>query len=172
MLLTLVCNTCRADLADRDQPVHLEADRVSIDDSRQTSNFEGHVQLVQGTMVIHGDKLVVTQDADGNTHGTAMGDPASFRQKREGTDEFIEGYGQRIEYDSRNGTIEFFGKARMTRGQDEVRGDYITYNANTEIFEVHSDPAGAPGHDRVHVTIQPRHNNPGPTSADGPASNQ
>ncbi|MGO8754581.1 MAG: lipopolysaccharide transport periplasmic protein LptA [Gallionellaceae bacterium] len=172
LFLALVWNPCYAELADRDKPVHVEADRVSIDDARQIATFEGNVRLVQGTMNVHGDKLVVVQDKEGNMHGTVTGNPASFRQKREGVDEYIEGYGNRIEYDTRTGTIEFFGQARIKRQEDEVRGDYITYNSKTEIFEVHSapdkatsapgNPSGEPGSNRVHVIIQPRHAGPAP----------
>ncbi len=167
LIIVLAWNPCYAELSDRDKPVHLEADRVSIDDARQTATFEGNVQLVQGTMTIHSDKLVVAQYKDGNTHGTATGNPASFRQKREGTDEYVEGYGNRIEYDTRDGTVELFGQARMKRQQDEVRGDYIIYNSKTEIFQVRGAPgtdSAAPnkplsdqGKGRVRVIIQPKH---------------
>ncbi len=170
-ILALAWTPCHAELADRDKPVHLEADRVSIDDARQTGTFEGNVQLTQGTMSIRGDKLVVVQYQDGNTHGTATGNPASLRQKREGSDEYIEGFGDRIEYDTREATIELFGHARMKRQHDEVRGDYIIYNSRTEIFQVRSGPdksANPPGNtqpqqgrDRVRVIIQPRHAAPG-----------
>jgi lipopolysaccharide export system protein LptA len=167
LILALAWNPCYAELADRDKPVHLEADRVSIDDARQIGTFEGNVQLIQGTMAIRGDKLVVVQFKDGNTHGTSTGNPASFRQKREGMDEYIEGYGNRIEYDTREGIVELFGQARLKRQQDEVRGDYIIYNSKTEIFQVRGAPGkesetpGKPradqGGNRVRVIIQPKH---------------
>src|SRR3989337_4601377 len=82
---------CFAERADRDKPIHLEADQVRIDDARQISTFIGNVKLSQGTLLIRGDKIVVTQDQDGFKHGTAYGNTASFRQKREGLDEYVEG---------------------------------------------------------------------------------
>jgi lipopolysaccharide export system protein LptA len=139
--------------------MHLEADQVSIDDARQISTFEGKVQLTQGTMTIRGDKIVVVEDKKGFAHGTATGHPASFRQKREGSDEYAEGYGERIEYDSQGEIVDLFGLARMTRGQDEVRGDHITYNSKTETFRVLSKPGehtDTAGRDRVRVIIQPK----------------
>src|SRR4030065_1755543 len=94
--LLLCAPACFAERADRDKPLHLEADQVLIDDAQQTSTFIGNVKLTQGTMLIRGDKIVVVQDKDGFTHGTAYGNTASFRQKREGLDEYVEGYGERI----------------------------------------------------------------------------
>lgn len=149
----------QAERADRNQPVHLEAAQVSIDDANQISTFQGNVQLTQGTMTIRGDKIVVIQNKDGLQRGTATGQPASFRQKREGFDEYVEGYGERIEYDSANTTVDLFGQALMKRGQDEVRGERITYNSRTEIFQAHSTPdqgTGTASKGRVHVIIQPK----------------
>lgn len=157
--LALACNAAHAEHADSDKPVHLEADQVNIDDSKQISTFEGKVRLSQGTLSISGDKVVVVQNQDGFKHGTATGHPASFRQKRDGLDEFVEGYGDRIEYDTQNETVDFYGQARMTRGQNEVRGEHITYNAKTEIFQVHSasgPEADSSGKNRVRAVIQPR----------------
>ena len=159
LCLTLACNSSHAERADRDKPVHLEADQVNIDDAKQISTFEGKVFLSQGTLSIRGDKLVVVQDKNGFAHGTATGKLASFRQKREGLDEYIEGYGDRIEYDTQSETVDFFGQARMTRKQDEVRGDHITYSAKTEIFQVHSAQnqlTNAADKGRVRVILQPK----------------
>lgn len=154
--------TCHAERADRDKPMHLEANRVNIDDANQISTFEGNVQITQGTMVIRGDKIVVTQDKEGFTRSTATGQPASFRQKREGLDEYAEGFGETIHYDARNETVDLLVKARVKREQDEVSGEHITYNSKTEIFQVHGtlgrqgEPAGVQSKGRVHAVIQPK----------------
>lgn len=157
LLLLVPFTAAHAEKADRSKPIHLEADRVSIDDAKQINTFEGNVQLSQGTLRLRGDRMVVVQDKDGNMRGTATGQPANFRQKREGLNEYIEGYGQRIEYESGSEILNIFGKARITRAQDEVRGEHITYNARTEIFQVRGSQPDTQGESgRVHVVIQPR----------------
>ncbi len=147
-----------AENADRTKPIHLESDRVVIDDVKQTSVFEGQVELTQGTLRIQADKIILTQDKDGYKHCTATGKPASFRQKHEGTDEYMEGYGERIEYDTRSETVDFYVHARVKRGQDDVQGDHIAYSTRSEVFEVNGDPALAndPNKGRVHAVIQPK----------------
>lgn len=160
-----------AEQADRNKPVHLEADRLSIDDARQISTFEGNVQLSQGTMMIRGDKVIVTQDKNGVKHGTALGHPASFRQKREGADGYIEGFAERIEYDASNETVDFLGGAYMKRNQDEVRGDHISYSSKTEIFQARGTAGKQPeagSRDRVRVVIQPKEKTPPDTPAAKP----
>ena len=157
--LLLLSSNSHAERADRDKPLHLEADRGKVDDAKQISTFDGNVQLTQGTILIRGDKLVVVQDKDGFAHGTVTGQLASFRQKREGYEEYVEGTAERIEYDSLSEVVNFYGQARMKREKDDVRGDHITYNSKTEIFQVlgaKGERAKAEGKDRVHMVIQPK----------------
>jgi len=151
----LVAAPAAAEQADREKPIHLEADRMTVDDAKQVAVFEGNVKLTQGTMSIRADKIVVRQDADGFQHGTAYGRPAIFRQKREGADEYIEGFGERMEYDGRADKIELFTEARIMRGQDEVRGSYISYNAVTEFFKVEGGSPQKP-EGRVRAVLQPK----------------
>ncbi|MFA6121420.1 MAG: lipopolysaccharide transport periplasmic protein LptA [Sideroxydans sp.] len=149
-----------AETADRDKPLHLVSDNMTLDDAKQTSTFEGHVELTQGTLQIVAEKIVVVEDAQGYQHLTASGAPASFRQKMEEADEYAEGFGERIEYDTRADRVDFFKNARVKRGQDEVMGDSITYNSKTETFQARGKPAAinekTTSKDRVRAVIQPK----------------
>jgi lipopolysaccharide export system protein LptA len=159
-----------AEKADRDKPVNIEADRMNYDDLRQVNVFEGNVVLVQGTLVIRADKLTVRQDPEGFQRGTAekgVGGFAYFRQKREGLDEYVEGWGERIEYDARSEKAELLSKARILRGADEVRGNHISYDGRSEFYNVVGGKGAASAGNpegRVRAMIQPK-NNP----ASGPA---
>jgi lipopolysaccharide export system protein LptA len=149
-----------AEKADRNKPIQLEADRVTVDDAKQISTFSGNVVLTQGSMVLRGDKMEVRQDKDGFRQGTVWGNLAYFKQKRDGTDELIEGWSERIEYDSRADKVQMFNRAMLKRGQDEVRGNYISYDANTEFFQVvgggTKSAAAKPGEGRVRAIMQPK----------------
>jgi lipopolysaccharide export system protein LptA len=149
-----------AEKADREKPVNLEADRVTIDDSKQIALFEGNVVLTQGTLQIRGDRMEVRQDKDGFKQGTTWGNLVYFRQKREGFDEYIEGWAERVEYDGRAETMQLFNRAQLKRGPDEIRGNYISYDSRTEFFEVVGGGAKGAGPDnpegRVRAVIQPK----------------
>jgi lipopolysaccharide export system protein LptA len=133
----LVCHAAaRAEKADRDKPVNLEADRVTVDDAKQIAIFEGNVVLTQGTLQIRGNRMEVRQDKEGFRQGTTWGNLAYFRQKREGYDEYIEGWAERIEYDGRADKLQMFNQAMMKRDADEVRGNYISYDSQTEFYQV------------------------------------
>ena len=125
-----------AEKADRGKPVNIESDKVTVDDAKQLAVFEGNVVLTQGTLVIRGSRMEVRQDKEGFRHGTSWGNLAYFKQKREGVDEYIEGWAERIEYDGRADKLQLFQRANMKRNEDDVRGDYISYDATTEFFQV------------------------------------
>jgi lipopolysaccharide export system protein LptA len=147
-----------AEKSDRNKPVNVEADKLTIDDNKKESIFEGNVTLTQGTLMLKADRVVVKQDAQGFNYGFAYGKPAYFRQKREGYDEYIEGYSERLEYDGRKDKMQMFTNAEIRKGTDEVKGDYISYDAVTEFYQVIGGPsvtsAGNPK-GRVRATIQP-----------------
>ncbi len=148
-----------AEAADRDKPIDLEADSVKVDDAKQISTYTGNVVLTQGTLIIHADKLIVREDSAGFQHSTSLGNPTTFKQKREGKNEYMEGSAQRIEYDGRMDKVQLYTKAWVKRGEDIVHGDYISYDANAEYAEVigGAKPAdGGSSNGRVHAVIQPK----------------
>jgi lipopolysaccharide export system protein LptA len=172
VMLCAVLPAAHAEKSDRDKPVNIEADRMNYDDLRQVNVFVGNVTLTQGTLVIRADKLTVRQDPEGFQHGTADKGPggfAYFRQKREGLDEFVEGWGERIEYDARSEKAELFTRARILRSGDDVRGSHITYDARTEFYNVVGgrDVASPNNPDgRVRAVLQPRTNPSGAPAAE------
>ena len=159
-IMMFVAGPAFAEKADREKPINLEADRVTVDDAKQISTFEGKVVLTQGTLIIRGDRMEVRQDNQGFKNGVTWGNLAYFKQKRDGFDEYIEGWAERIEYDSRADKMQMFNRASMKKGSDEVRGNYISYDAKTEFFQVTgggTKAAGAENSDgRVRAVIQPK----------------
>jgi lipopolysaccharide export system protein LptA len=148
-----------AESADRDKPIDLEADSVKVDDAKQISTYSGNVILTQGTLIIRADKLIVREDSAGFQHSTSLGNPTTFKQKREGKNEYMEGSAQRIEYDGRMDKVQLFTKAWVKRGEDIVHGDYISYDANAEYAEVIGGTKTVDGtttNGRVHAIIQPK----------------
>lgn len=160
-LLAVLALPAAAERADRDKPMTLEADRVSIDDAKKIQILEGNVIITKGTMELRADRVVLTEDIYGFQRGKAFGSKdrlAYFKQKREGREEYIEGTAERIEYDSNREIAELFHRAWVRSGEDEVRGDYIWYDAISEKYLV---TAGDSRHartapNRVRAIIQPR----------------
>jgi lipopolysaccharide export system protein LptA len=162
-LLILACSGAAfAEKADRNKPIQLEADRIVVDDANKVHILEGRVILTKGTMQLRTEKLVVTQNADGFQKGVATGGAnglAYFRQRRDGSDEYVEGEAERIEYDDRSERTDLHNRAWLKSGKDEVRGQFIRYDARIENYTVTNSGTPAAGSDgRVRAVIQPRSN--------------
>ncbi len=169
-LLVLISQTTHAERTDRDKPVNLESDTVEVNDQTKVSVYQGNVRLTQGTLLMTADKLVVTQDDDGFSKSNAYGSPAYFKQKRDGLDEFTEGWAQRLDYDAKRDKVEMFTQARIRRGQDEVRGNYIAYDGQTESYRVLGGKEAVTEYNpkgRVRAVIQPKRRGDAAAPAEG-----
>ena len=167
-----------AEKADRNKPLNIEADNGRYDDAKQMGTFTGNVVVTKGTMSMRAAKIEVRQTPDGAQFGVATAEAdkrAVFRQKREGLDEYIEGEGERIEYDGKADTIRFINRAviRRFRGTtlaDETAGSVIVYDNTAEVFSVVGGAAAATPTNpsgRVRAVLTPREV---PAAADAAAS--
>jgi len=64
----------------------------------------------------------------------------TFREKRDGVDEYYEGFAQRIVYDGQKRFVELFDNALLKKGSDQIRSNYISYDAATESFKAEGRP--------------------------------
>ncbi|HYP84181.1 lipopolysaccharide transport periplasmic protein LptA [Variovorax sp.] len=170
-LLAGACGMVWAEKADREKPMNIEADSMRYDDLKQTSVFTGNVVATKGTITVRGARIEVQQDPEGYQHGVvtaAPGKRAYFKQKRDGppgSDEWVEGESELIEYDGRAETVKFIRRATMrrlvgTRVNDETNGAMIVYDQVHDTYTVNSAPdqpgsQPAPG-GRVRAMISPR----------------
>lgn len=172
-LMVMASPWAHSEAADRDKPMNIEADALRYDDLKQISVFTGNVVLTKGTILIRGAKVDVQQDPQGYQFGIITAEPgkrAFFRQKREGVDEYIEGEGELIEYDSRADTVKFTRQAQLRRYRgttlnDEFNAGVIVYNNITDVFTLDGAPgvgstgsAGQPGapSGRVRAMLTPK----------------
>lgn len=153
--------------ADSLQPTVIKANRMEYDDVKQINTFIGNVRLTRGTLIMKGEKMVVRQDPSGFQYGTLYapeGGLAFFRQKRDGgPDLWVEGYAERMEYNSKTEVSKLFTRAKLLRldGKkliDEVNGNFIAYDSKTEIYTVSNAIEGksTPGTERIKVVLPPK----------------
>lgn len=151
-----------AEKADRDKPINYSADNGDVNIQTKVGTLNGNVVLTQGTLTIHADKIVFKQNSDNSLSATAFGNPVSFRQKRDGVDEYYEGFAQRGEYDGTKEFLQLFDRALLRRGGDEIRSNYISYNTATDLFKAEGRESSTGGSDaagpgaRVRGIFQPK----------------
>jgi len=177
LALMLLAAPAGAEKADRTKPLNVAADRQgTFDLLKQVVVFSGNVIITKGTIVIKADRVEVREASDGYRTAVAIGSsahPATFRQKRDGVDEYIDGQADRLEYEEKGDVIRFVNNAivRRLRGAtigDEITGSLITYDNTTEVFSVSggtpANTAGSPG-GRVRAVLTPREGTPAAAEA-------
>jgi lipopolysaccharide export system protein LptA len=174
----------QAEKADRTKPMNIEADAMRYDDLKQASVFTGNVVVTKGTIIIRGARIDVRQDPEGYQYGVVTAAPgklAYYKQKRDaGTDEWIEGESEVIEYDSRADNVKFIRRAVMRRlygatVNDESSGPLIVYDQSNDTFTVNGSPlppnAGvATQGGRVRAILTPKPAASAPASGTRPAA--
>ena len=156
-----------AERADRLQKISIAADQdFQIDMQKQIAVYVGNVVISQGTMVIRAGRVEVRQLPSGYYNAIAFGTPnkpATFRQKRDGVDEYFEGEAERLEFDGKANMVRFVNNAelRQLRGAtpaSEISGNLITYDATSEKTTVTGGarPTAANPGGRITAVITPR----------------
>ncbi len=181
-------STAWAEKADRGKPLNVAADsQGTVDLQKQVVVFNGNVVITKGTIVIKADRVEVREAPDGYRTAVAIGSagrPATFRQKRDGVDEYIDGRADRLEYDDRADVVRFVNNAnvRRLRGSavaDEITGTLITYDNIAELFKVSSGNGAGSGNaasassgndSRVRAVLTPREGSPAAAEAAAAAS--
>ncbi len=160
----LVAMPAAAEKADREKPINFSAEQpAEVDFEKRIGTLRGNVVITQGTMTIRADRIDFKQNPDNSLSATAFGNPVSFRQKKDDSDEYFEGFAQRAVYDGQKQLLELFDRALLKQGSDEIRSNYVSYNSSTGIFKAEGRP-DAPGvegpGDRVRGVFQPRSDSP------------
>ncbi|AYQ86387.1 MULTISPECIES: lipopolysaccharide transport periplasmic protein LptA [Burkholderia] len=165
-----------AEKADQNKPINVEADNLTYDDLKQVTVATGNVVITKGTILIKGDRVEVRQDPQGYQYATATMAPgskkhASFRQKREGLDEYIDGDAERIDYDGKQDLTTLTRNATVRRLQglttvsDTVHGSVITYDGQRDFYTARGgNDVAAPGNPtgRVRAMLSPKNGGPAP----------
>jgi lipopolysaccharide export system protein LptA len=166
-LLSLASVGAWAEKADSLKQAVVNFNAIDVDDVNQTRTLTGNVTVTRGTLVLKSDKAVLKETPEGYMSvvlTAAPGKVASFRQKRDGgSDLWIEGQAERIEYDERAELVKLFGSAQVKQLQggkatDQLDSAFISYDSRKEVMVARNDPSGEskPGKGRGTLILAPR----------------
>jgi lipopolysaccharide export system protein LptA len=139
---------------DKDQPVHIEADRGELDDAKGVTTYEGRVVVTQGTIKITGDRVVIHYDKNREVdRAEAFGRPATYEQRPDGEKEPVRAKALRMDYQVKAGVVDLYDDASVIQSGNSLFGSRITYDTVNE--RVKASRAGS-GDDRVRVILTPK----------------
>src|SRR5574343_393204 len=129
-------------LADKNhstKPMNFSSNSADMDDLHKTYHYVGHVRMTQGTRLLTSDKVSIQQDAAGFSKSIAYGSAqklAYVKQRENDGKGWMEGWGERIEYNDRTDTFVFFDQAHIKTSTDDAKGDVIIYDNVTERYQI------------------------------------
>ncbi len=167
LLACLVGSPALAETADSDQPIQIFSDKFDGDDVKQIAIYSGNVAVHQGTLEMHGTKLVLSVDPQGYRHAVLTpekGTLVTFKQRRDpktpGIEEWMHGKGDKLTYNEKTNQLILTSNAEVARSENGVikdtsAGARIIYNLTNSTADIVGDKSkGTSG--RVSTVIAPR----------------
>lgn len=151
-LLWVISMSSYALASDADQPIHIEGDDAEIDQNNETIIYTGSVEVVQGTLRVQGEKMVVNIKGDQVQRITTIGAPARYRQQLEDDQGEVRAHAESIIYHTAEERIYLNGKAILTQKGNELQGESIRYDiVNGKVDASAGDKPG-----RVRMQLDPQ----------------
>jgi len=157
LLLLLLPGQLWALATDGEQPIEVEADELEVRDQEKISIYTGNVTLVQGSLEINADRVVIhLNEANELILMEMTGTPATFRQLNDDQQEIL-GEALHIDYTQSESLLELRDSARVSQAGDIIESDLIRINTETSSLQAGS----AESDQRVKMLIQPKQNSNG-----------
>ena len=158
MIAALIPVAAQAMPSDREKAIKITADAASHSEKTGITVYSGDVYLEQGTLKIWGDKLTIHSTPDGDvTFAEALGEPAKLQQKPAPEKDTMFGEALTIHYKIDGETVVFRDEAHLRQGKAEMKGDYIEYNSQDQLFNAKSMPDTTTGKKtRVQFVLPPK----------------
>ncbi len=123
---------------DDKKPVQIEADSGTGDQNKKVLEFIGDVKITKGSLIVHADKGVASQDKEGDRTITLYGKPVAFEQMQDDGVKIV-GQGDKFEYNTKSNLAVLTGRAKIRKGKSEIVGDVLTYNTQTQVYSAQSN---------------------------------
>lgn len=158
--LGLISNVALALKDDADQPIEILSETAIADEVKGINTFLGNVEVTQGSMIMHSDKLI-TYIENGKKGGkreklVAIGSPdalVKIKQAMESGEKSIDGESLRAEYYPEKALLRLIGKAVVHQGKNTYISEVIEYDSRNAIVKASKQTAG---NQRVRVILQPK----------------
>ena len=138
LVIALVAIPTYALNGDDKKPLQIEANSATGDQNKKVLEFIGNVKITKGSLIVHADKGVGSQDKEGDRTFILYGKPVTFEQMQDDGVKVV-GQGDKFEYNSKSNLAVLTGRAKIKKGKSEVIGDVMTYNTQTQVYSAQSN---------------------------------
>jgi len=137
---------------DAQEPVSIESNSGFYDDKKGISIYTGKVVVIQGSMRMDADKVVVHMENREIQKLVATGEPVKFKQTPEDGKEDVHGHALVSEYYPETKLLIMINEAVVWQGNNSTASERIEYDRISAVVKA-GDTGSADK--RVHVILQP-----------------
>lgn len=138
---------------DAEQPITIDANTATYDESAAISVYAGNVISVQGSIRVNSEKLVVHLKGGEPEKLVFTGNPARFKQTPDGGGTDIVGEASTGEYYPKTNLLVLKGNAIVRQGNGTYSSDYIQYDIKSSLVRAGEKSSATK---RVHVILKPK----------------
>ncbi len=137
-------------IPDREQPIHVKANRIEINQKKSTTLYIGRVSFIQGGINIQADRAEASYKGNKIDTVVATGNPVTLVQPSETPGQDLHVSALRLEYHALDSKAVLSGEVRLQQGTNVVLCNTLHYDLAEGSLTAEGD--GADG--RVAVTIE------------------
>ncbi|MDG6773582.1 lipopolysaccharide transport periplasmic protein LptA [Thiomicrorhabdus sp. ZW0627] len=138
---------------DEEQPIHITADALDIQDQQGISVYTGNVEVIQGSLTLNGDKITIHHPKREIEWIQVDGKPAKFKRFDQAEQSWINGKADFIDYRANTKTVLLKGDAKVEQpGKQLITGPELFYDMKNKTLQANSTPEEKK---RISVTIMP-----------------
>lgn len=140
-------------LADDQQPVHITADSLHIQDQQGISIYTGNVEVTQGSLTLTGDKITLHHPQREIDWIQVEGQPATFKRFDPQQQAWINGRADFIDYQATAKTVLLTGNAEVEQtNKHRITGPKLFYDLQNKTLQAQSSDEEKK---RISVTLMP-----------------
>lgn len=154
----LLSSSVLALASDREQPIQIEANQATINNTEGTATYQGNVIVTQGSIHITAETVIINYSQEQNiTNVIARGNPVNFQQRLDQGDN-IKAKAKEMEYNATKNSLHLRTAAELRKernGEDTYisQAPNITYDTQKGII---SADKGDSKQGRIIMTLKPQ----------------
>lgn len=138
---------------DEEQPVHITADSLDIQELTGISVYSGDVEVNQGSLNLKGDEISIDHPDRVMQSIKTIGNPAYFKRFDPESQSWVTGKADRIDYDAVRKIVILTGDAKVEQpGKHTITGPKLNYDMRNKTLKAQSTPQEK---QRISVTLTP-----------------
>lgn len=135
---------------DREQPIRISADTVTVDQKTGVTRYQGDVVMLQGGLRIAADRVVVRYQQGEIQSLSAFGNPVTLRQRAQDGVPEMKASAARLQYSAADRVLHLYDQVALQQGDDVLHSAALHYDLGTNRLQAEGDPQN-----RVYSVIQP-----------------